>query len=81
MVLTSIFEGSISVLIWCRTSNFLGYLKSYVSEEDGVLIMKLAGGLWVVVFYLEWVILKRTGGLCQNYALGKKGMGKLHMRI
>ncbi|KAK8695930.1 hypothetical protein V6N13_001073 [Hibiscus sabdariffa] len=29
MVLTSIFEGSVSVLIWCRTSDFLGILISF----------------------------------------------------
>ncbi|XP_039062296.1 uncharacterized protein LOC120206767 [Hibiscus syriacus] len=57
MGLTSIFEGSVSVLIWTRTGDFLGYLKSYVREEDGVLILRLAGGLCVVVFCLEWVVL------------------------
>ncbi|KAL4271380.1 hypothetical protein GQ457_13G027410 [Hibiscus cannabinus] len=49
MVLTSIFQGSVSVLILTRTSDFLGYLKSYVKEDDGVLILKLAGGLCVAV--------------------------------
>ncbi|XVF37556.1 hypothetical protein REPUB_Repub20aG0018900 [Reevesia pubescens] len=57
MVLTSIFQGSVSVLILTRTTDFLGYLKSYVREEDGVIILKLAGGLCVAVFCLEWVVL------------------------
>ena len=47
----------ISVLILTETSDFLGYLKSYVREEDGVVILKLAGGLCVAVFCLEWVVL------------------------
>ncbi|XP_039072054.1 uncharacterized protein LOC120219310 [Hibiscus syriacus] len=57
MVLTSIFQGSVSVLILTRTTDFLGYLKSYVKEDDGVLILKLTGGLCVVVFCLEWIVL------------------------
>ncbi|OMO62171.1 hypothetical protein CCACVL1_22993 [Corchorus capsularis] len=57
MVLTSIFQGSVSVLILTRTSDFLGYLKSYVREEDGAIILKLAGGLCVAVFCLEWLVL------------------------
>ncbi|XVE80886.1 hypothetical protein DITRI_Ditri15bG0017100 [Diplodiscus trichospermus] len=57
MVLTSIFQGSVSVLILTRTSDFLGYLKSYVREDDGVIILKLVGGLCVAVFCLEWVVL------------------------
>ncbi|XVF84274.1 hypothetical protein PTKIN_Ptkin17bG0020000 [Pterospermum kingtungense] len=57
MVLTSIFEGSVSVLILTRTSDFLGYLKSYVREEDGVVILKLTGALCLAVFCLEWVVL------------------------
>ncbi|KAB2008940.1 hypothetical protein ES319_D10G134100v1 [Gossypium barbadense] len=56
MVLTSIFQGSVSVLILTRTSDFLGYLKSYV-REDGAVILKLAGGLCVAVFCLEWTVL------------------------
>ncbi|KAL4313216.1 hypothetical protein GQ457_01G035260 [Hibiscus cannabinus] len=57
MVLTSIFQGSVSVLILTRASDFLGYLKSYVKEDDGILILKLAGGLCVAVFCLEWLVL------------------------
>ncbi|KAL3838511.1 hypothetical protein ACJIZ3_023102 [Penstemon smallii] len=56
-VLTAIFQGSVSVLIFSRPSDFLGRLKSYVREEDGVVILKLAGGLCVVIFCLEWVVL------------------------
>ncbi|GMI79602.1 hypothetical protein like AT5G16250 [Hibiscus trionum] len=56
-VLTAIFQGSVSVLILTRTSDFLGYLKSYVREEDGAVILKLAGGLCVVIFCLEWVVM------------------------
>ncbi|XP_021889571.1 uncharacterized protein LOC110808390 [Carica papaya] len=56
-VLTAIFQGSASVLIFTRTGDFLGNLKSYVREEDGALILKLAGGLCVVIFCLEWVVL------------------------
>ncbi|MBA0647369.1 hypothetical protein Goklo_015263 [Gossypium klotzschianum] len=57
MVLTSIFQGSVSVLILTRSSDFLGYLKSYVREDDGIVILKLVGGLCVTVFCLEWMVL------------------------
>lgn len=56
-VLTAIFQGSVSVLIFTRTSDFMGSLKSYVREEDGAVILKLAGGLCVVMFCLEWVVM------------------------
>ncbi|XP_038704467.1 uncharacterized protein LOC120000451 [Tripterygium wilfordii] len=56
-VLTAIFQGSVSVLIFTRSGDFLGNLKSYVREEDGVVILRLAGGLCVVIFCLEWVVL------------------------
>ncbi|KAK6144933.1 hypothetical protein DH2020_021753 [Rehmannia glutinosa] len=56
-VLTAIFQGSVSVLIFTRPSDFLGHLKSYVREEDGVVILKLAGGLCVLIFCLEWVVM------------------------
>ena len=56
-MLTAIFQGSVSVLIFTRTSDFLGNLKSYVREEDGAVILKLAGGLCVVIFCLEWVVM------------------------
>ncbi|KAJ7973651.1 Transmembrane protein [Quillaja saponaria] len=42
-VLTAILQGSVSVLIITRTGDFLGEMKSYVREEDGSVILKLAG--------------------------------------
>ncbi|GKV29268.1 hypothetical protein SLE2022_220960 [Rubroshorea leprosula] len=66
-VLTSICQGSVSVLILTRTADFLGYLKSYVREDDGVVILKLVGGLCVVVFCMEWVVLT-LGFLVRYYA-------------
>ncbi|KAK9159678.1 hypothetical protein Syun_006019 [Stephania yunnanensis] len=56
-VLTAIFQGSVSVLIFTRTGDFLGQLKSYVREEDGSVILKLAGSLCILIFCLEWVVL------------------------
>ncbi|XP_021632994.1 uncharacterized protein LOC110630014 [Manihot esculenta] len=56
-VLTAIFQGSVSVLIFTRTGDFLWQLKSYVRQEDGEMILKLAGGLCVLIFCLEWVML------------------------
>lgn len=56
-VLTAVFQGSVAVLIFTTTGNFLGALKSYVREEDGVVILKLAGCLCVVMFCLEWTVM------------------------
>ncbi|GAU44737.1 hypothetical protein L195_g001372 [Trifolium pratense] len=56
-VLTAIFQGSVSVLVFTRTGDFLGELKSYVREEDGSVILKLSGGLAILIFCLEWVVL------------------------
>ncbi|KAF6164657.1 hypothetical protein GIB67_032885 [Kingdonia uniflora] len=56
-VLTAIFQGSVSVLIFSRTGDFLGNLKSYVREEDAEVILRLAGGLCILIFCLEWVVL------------------------
>ncbi|KAL3650092.1 hypothetical protein CASFOL_006495 [Castilleja foliolosa] len=56
-VLTAIFQGSVSILIFTAPSDFLGHLKSYVREQDGVVILKLAGGLCVLIFCLEWAVL------------------------
>ncbi|XP_042505131.1 uncharacterized protein LOC122081847 [Macadamia integrifolia] len=56
-VLTAIFEGSVSVLIFTRTGDFLQGLKSYVEEKDGVVILRMAGGLCVLIFCLEWIVL------------------------
>ncbi|KDP35150.1 hypothetical protein JCGZ_10684 [Jatropha curcas] len=55
--LTAIFQGSVSVLIFTQTGDFLGFLKSYVREEDGAVILKLAGGLCVLIFFLLWIVL------------------------
>ncbi|KAL8156492.1 uncharacterized protein LOC141668543 [Apium graveolens] len=56
-ILTAIFQGSVSVLIFTSTDNFLGNLKTYVNEENGAKILKLTGGLCVIIFCLEWVVL------------------------
>ncbi|XP_059315363.1 uncharacterized protein LOC132065850 [Lycium ferocissimum] len=56
-VITAIFQGSASVLIFTRASEFLGELNSYVSEEYGVAILKLVGGLSILIICLEWVVL------------------------
>ncbi|MCD7458050.1 hypothetical protein HAX54_037071 [Datura stramonium] len=56
-VLTAILQGSVFVLIFTRTVDFLGKLKSYVREEDGDMILRLAGGLCALIFCLEWVVL------------------------
>lgn len=57
-VLTAIFQGSVAVLVFSRTSSFLlDGLKSYVREDDGVVILRMVGGLGVVIFCLEWVVL------------------------
>ncbi|GMN59788.1 hypothetical protein TIFTF001_028879 [Ficus carica] len=74
-VLTAIFQGSVSVLVFTRTSSFLGNLKSYVREEDGAVILKLAGGLSVLIFCLEWVVLTLAFFL-KYYAYVEGGDGK-----
>lgn len=57
-VLTAIFQGSVAVLIFTRTSDFLvGGLKSYVKEEDGAVILRMIGGLCITMFCLEWVLM------------------------
>lgn len=56
-MLTAIFQGSVSVLIFTNTSKFLGSLKSYVREEDAAVILKLGGGLCIVIFCFDWVVL------------------------
>uniref|UniRef100_A0A1U7W3P2 Uncharacterized protein LOC104224677 n=1 Tax=Nicotiana sylvestris TaxID=4096 RepID=A0A1U7W3P2_NICSY len=48
---------SASVLILTKTSDFLGQLKSYVREENGAIILKLVGGLCILIFCMEWVVL------------------------
>ncbi|KAM7272451.1 hypothetical protein ACFE04_027114 [Oxalis oulophora] len=79
-VLTAIFQGSVSVLIFTRPSDFLGDLKSYVREEDGVVILRLAGGLCVLIFCLEWVVLT-LAFLLKYYAyVDADGNGSTMMR-
>ncbi|KAI3459106.1 hypothetical protein Pfo_015769 [Paulownia fortunei] len=59
-VLTAIFQGSVSVLIFTRPSDFLGHLKSYVREEDGV---------WVVLtlaFFLNYYAYVERRGINGN---------------
>ncbi|XP_071717751.1 uncharacterized protein [Rutidosis leptorrhynchoides] len=56
-VLTAIFQGSISVLIFTTTDNFLKSLNSYVREDAAANILKLSGGLCVLMFCLEWFVL------------------------
>ncbi|XP_078435056.1 uncharacterized protein LOC144706056 [Wolffia australiana] len=56
-VLTAIFQGAVAVLVFSRTGDFLGDLKSYVREEDGMVILRMAGGLCAAIFCLEWVVL------------------------
>ncbi|MFS7988773.1 hypothetical protein Hanom_Chr11g01038811 [Helianthus anomalus] len=56
-VLTAIFQGSVSVLIFTTTSNFLSALNSYVKEDDAAVILKMAGGLCVLMFVMEWLVL------------------------
>ncbi|CAA0821242.1 Unknown protein [Striga hermonthica] len=56
-VLTAIFQGSVSILIFTRPSDFVDRLRSYVREDDAVVILKLAGGLCAAIFCLEWAVL------------------------
>jgi len=75
-VLTAIFQGSVSVLIFTTTANFLAALKSYVREEDGAVILKLAGGLCVLMFCLEWVVMSLAFVLRYHaFADGNVGRG------
>ena len=71
-MITAIFQGSVSVLIFTNTANFLGSLKSYVREEDAVVILKLGGGLCVVIFCFDWVVLVLAFFL-KYYAYVKRG--------
>lgn len=56
-VLAAIFQGSVSVLIFTRTEDFLAELKSYVNEDNASVILKITGGLAALIFFLEWVVL------------------------
>ncbi|MQL86975.1 hypothetical protein Taro_019501 [Colocasia esculenta] len=75
-VLTAIFQGSVAVLVYTRTSDFLGELKSYVREEDGSVILKMTGGLCIVIFCLEWVVLVLAFALkYYSYVEGEERLG------
>ncbi|CAD5178043.1 unnamed protein product [Musa acuminata subsp. malaccensis] len=57
-VLAAILQGAVAVLVFTRTSDFLAEgLKSYVREEDGAVILRMVGGLCVVIFCMEWVVM------------------------
>lgn len=75
-VLTAIFQGSVAVLIFSRTGEFLGSLKSYVREDDGAVILKLGGGLCAAIFCLEWVVLALAFMLRYYAYLGRDCEGK-----
>lgn len=77
-VLTAIFQGSVFVLIFTKTGDFLGNLKSYVREEDGVVILRLAGGLCALIFCLEWVVL--TLAFFLKYYAYVEGSGNVAMK-
>ncbi|KAI3911633.1 hypothetical protein MKW92_030252 [Papaver armeniacum] len=73
-VLTAIFQGAVSVLIFTRTDDFLSELHSYVMEKDASMILKLAGGLSVTIFCLEWVVLSLAFAL-RYYSYVEGGAG------
>ncbi|ONK56891.1 uncharacterized protein A4U43_C10F14310 [Asparagus officinalis] len=56
-VITAIFQGAVALLIFSRTDGFLEKMKSYVQEDDGVVILRMVGVLGLVMFVLEWVVL------------------------
>ncbi|KAL5781319.1 hypothetical protein ACOSP7_006348 [Xanthoceras sorbifolium] len=81
-VITAIFQGSASVLIFMSTADFLGYLKSYVREENGVVILRMAGVLSVLIFFLEWVVLTLAFKLRYHAFLeGNNGAGGGGLRV
>ncbi|KAJ3675373.1 hypothetical protein LUZ60_004415 [Juncus effusus] len=57
-VIAAILQGSVAILAFSRTDDFLNDgLKSYVRQEDGVVILRMIGGLGVSIFCLEWMSL------------------------
>ncbi|KAH7572954.1 hypothetical protein JRO89_XS03G0041600 [Xanthoceras sorbifolium] len=71
-----------SVLIFMSTADFLGYLKSYVREENGVVILRMAGVLSVLIFFLEWVVLTLAFKLRYHAFLeGNNGAGGGGLRV
>ncbi|KAG0476702.1 hypothetical protein HPP92_013543 [Vanilla planifolia] len=53
--LTAIFHGAIAFLAFTRSIEFLSELRSYIREEDAIVILRLVGGLCAAMFCLEWV--------------------------
>ncbi|KAG0476726.1 hypothetical protein HPP92_013567 [Vanilla planifolia] len=53
--LTAIFHGAIALLAFTRSIEFLSELRSYIREEDAIVILRLVGGLCAAMFCLEWV--------------------------
>jgi hypothetical protein len=57
-VIAAILQGSVAVLTFSQTEDFLNHgLKSYVRLDDGIVILRMIGGLGVSIFCLEWIIL------------------------
>ncbi|XP_020262813.1 uncharacterized protein LOC109838799, partial [Asparagus officinalis] len=56
-VIAAILQGAVALLVFSNTGAFLRRMRSYVEEEDGVVILRMVGGLGVVVFVVEWVVL------------------------
>lgn len=57
-VVAAILQGSVAVLAFSQTEDFLNDgLKSYVRQDDGIVILRMIGGLGVSIFCLEWIIL------------------------
>ncbi|XP_064983737.1 uncharacterized protein LOC135668515 [Musa acuminata AAA Group] len=57
-VLAAILQGAVAVLVFTRTADFLAEgLRSYVREEDGVVILRMVGALCVVIFCMEWMVM------------------------
>ncbi|VFQ60575.1 unnamed protein product [Cuscuta campestris] len=79
-VLAAIFQGAVFILVFTRTGDFLGNLKSYVREEDGEVILRLAGGLSALIFCLEWVALTLAFVLKYKAAVHAGGGGSIPLR-
>lgn len=58
-------------------------LKTYVREEDGAVILKMAGSLCILIFVMEWVVLGLAFVLRYhdfvegNINIGTRGNGKV----
>ncbi|KAI0510671.1 uncharacterized protein LOC110108519 [Dendrobium catenatum] len=53
--LTAIFHGATALLAFTRSPDFIAEIRSYVREDDAIVILKLVGGLCGAIFCLEWV--------------------------